>query len=125
MDQLDFDSKNSLHNVFLRIYGHTEIQDRPSFAEFGQELESVYNDLLRYGVFLRDVRGKSQRGAVVPRLYLRRLLLPTFRLTPSQRDNVTMEAEDFLLLLASPREFQSDFQKRPKDSGQQPSLFPD
>jgi len=36
----------------------------------------IYRDLIRYGLFIRDNRGKSVRGTFVPRLYFRRLLLP-------------------------------------------------
>jgi hypothetical protein len=51
---------------------------------FIKECKTIYGDLLKYAIFLRDSRGKSARGAVVPRLYLRRLLLPLYVLTPSQ-----------------------------------------
>jgi serine/threonine protein kinase len=64
-----------------------------------------YDDLLRYGLFIRDVKGKSIRGAVVPRLYLRRILIPTFRLTFNQRDNVGLEVKDFNTLLNDPEKF--------------------
>ena len=73
----------------------------------------VYNDLLRYGVFFRDARGKSQRGAIVPRLYLRRLLIPNFRLTPSQRDNISLETSEFSLLLTNPEKFVETMKKKP------------
>ncbi len=69
------------------------------------KLEELYKELLRYGIFVRDVRGKSQRGAVVPRLYLRRLLIPTFRLTPNKRDPIRLEVGEFYLLLGAPDSF--------------------
>jgi hypothetical protein len=76
-----------------------------TISQFGKELKAIYDDLLRYGVFLRDARGKSPRGDVVPRLYLRRLLIPTFKLTPSQRDNIRLEVTTFLILLYDPHKF--------------------
>lgn len=80
-----------------------EVRDKMKFDN--PKLEEYYRDLLRYGVFVRDVKGKSIRGAVVPRLYLRRILIPTFRLTFSQRDNIGLEVEDFNTLLKDPEEF--------------------
>lgn len=70
-----------------------------------EDVRTCYRDLLRYGVFLRDLRGKSQRGYMVDRLYLRRLLLPQFRVTPSERDNVRLEVHEFILLLLDPKRF--------------------
>lgn len=80
-----------------------EIRNELEFDD--AQLEVYYNDLLRYSVFIRDVRGKSQRGAVVPRLYLRRILIPTFRLTFSHRDSIGLEVEDFNTLLRDPGRF--------------------
>jgi serine/threonine protein kinase len=62
--------------------------------------QELYDELLRYSVFLEDFRGKSRRGNVVPRLYLRRFLIPHFNLTFSKRDSIELESaafEDFLL----------------------------
>lgn len=79
------------------------------------KLEKLYKDLIRYGVFLRDVRGKSQRGAVIPRLYLRRLLIPTFLLTPSKRDSIGVEVDEFFMLLSDPDKFISHMKgKKPQ-----------
>ena len=64
--------------------------------------KKIYDNLIKYGIFLRDIRGKSQRGNVVDRLYLRRLLIPTFKLTPSKRDSVRLDQDDLLLLLNKP-----------------------
>lgn len=79
-----------------------EIVDQ--FSLDGIERE-IYEDLVRYGVFLRDDRGKSIRGAIIPRLYLRRLLIPYCTLTFSKIDNIPMEAEDFKDLLLHPTDF--------------------
>ncbi|MBL7223195.1 MAG: protein kinase family protein [Candidatus Brocadiae bacterium] len=64
----------------------------------------IYEDLVRYGVFLRDNRGKSIRGAIIPRLYLRRLLVPFFTLTFSKADNIAMDSSYFKTLLLYPDE---------------------
>jgi len=65
----------------------------------------IYRDLIRYGLFMRDARGKSVRGAMVPRLYLRRLLLPYCVLALSKRDSVSMSCEWFRRLLLHPDTF--------------------
>lgn len=65
-----------------------------------------YDELLRYSVFLEDVRGKSRRGKVVPRLYLRRFLVPFFNLTFNKRDSIELSAQDLSLLLTQPKEFE-------------------
>lgn len=81
------------------------------------ELQEVYDDLIKYGVFISDTRGKSIRGVVVPRLYLRRILIPTFLLTPSKRDSVKVESEDFELLLTNAEEFEKVMQKKKERMG--------
>jgi hypothetical protein len=86
-----------------------EIRDTPDLKD--KHLE-IYNELLRYSIFFRDIRGKSQRGAVAPRLYLRRLLIPTFLLTPSKRDNIGLNKDEFLQLLEDPEEFKKIMKKK-------------
>jgi serine/threonine protein kinase len=98
-----------------------EIRDPINLNEQQQEL---YDNLLRYSIFMKDVRGKSIRGAVAPRLYLRKLLIPFFGLTPSRRDNIGLDAEDFLKLLDNPRTFADEMKparrlKRKIDENQQ------
>ncbi len=70
------------------------------------EAQKIYDELLRYSVFIEDVRGKSRRGKVVPRLYLRRLLVPHFNLTFSMRDSVGLEPDEIQELLLTPKEFE-------------------
>ena len=70
------------------------------------EAQGIYDELLRYSVFIEDMRGKSRRGKIVPRLYLRRFLIPHFNLTFSKRDSVELEAEEFSALLLNPVEFE-------------------
>lgn len=87
------------------------------------EARQLYNDLLRYSVFLEDVRGKSRRGHVVPRLYLRRFLIPIFNLTFSKRDSLELSVEDLNELLLDPKRFEG--RKRLRGPGQDGSSSPD
>jgi serine/threonine protein kinase len=70
------------------------------------EAQKIYDELLRYSVFIEDVRGKSRRGKVVPRLYLRRLLIPHFNLTFSMRDSIGLEPDEIQELLLTPKQFE-------------------
>ena len=70
------------------------------------EAQKIYDELLRFSVFIEDVRGKSRRGKIVPRLYLRRLLIPHFNLTFSMRDSIELEVNEIEKLLLSPKEFE-------------------
>lgn len=70
------------------------------------EAQEIYTELLRYSLFVEDPRGKSIRGKVVPRLFLRRLLLPHFNLTFSTRDSLRLETKDIEELLLNPKEFE-------------------
>jgi hypothetical protein len=79
-----------------------EITDEFRLEELAAE---IYRDLVRYGIFMRDARGKSVRGAMVPRLYLRRLLLPYCVLALSKRDSVSMSCAWFSKLLLQPDTF--------------------
>ena len=72
----------------------------------------IYRDLIRYGLFLRDNRGKSVRGTFVPRLYLRRLLLPFCTLALSKRDSVPLTCEAFTQMLIDPDAFKVSFSAR-------------
>jgi serine/threonine protein kinase len=67
--------------------------------------EEIYRDLIRYGLFMVDNRGKSVRGTFVPRLYLRRLLLPYCTLALSKRDSVSLTCDQFRHLLLKPDVF--------------------
>jgi len=70
------------------------------------EAQRLYDELLRYAVFIEDFRGKSRRGNVVPRLYLRRFLIPHFNLTFSTRDSIEIEPGDFERFLLKPKRFE-------------------
>lgn len=74
--------------------------------------QEIYRDLVRYGLFMRDSRGKSVRGTFVPRLYLRRLLLPFCSLALSKRDSVPLTCAAFTQLLLEPDLFKASFTSR-------------
>ena len=89
-----------------RMAFRLEIVDEFRIDGLAQE---IYRDLIRYGLFMRDNRGKSVRGAFVPRLYLRRLLLPYCTLALSKRDSVSLSCEGFRQLLLRPDVFKENF----------------
>lgn len=82
-------------------YSAFRIEISDAFRVDGLAFE-LYSDLVRYGVFLRDGRGKSISGALVPRLFLRRLLLPYCKLVPSTKDSVSMPCAEFRQMLLVP-----------------------
>jgi len=88
----------------------------------GKEALSVYRELLRYSLFIEDPRGKSRRGKVVPRLYLRRCLLPHFGLTFSRRDSVELEPSEIEGLLLNPNKFEDAYRLRKPFSEYGPSV---
>ena len=79
-----------------------EIRDHINLDDGSQE---IYDDLIRYSIFIRDSRGKSIRGVVAPRLYLRKILVPFFGLTLSKRDNIGLDLNDLITLLKNPKIF--------------------
>ncbi len=85
----------------------------------------IYRELQRYSVFIEDRRGKSRRGKVVPRLWLRRFLIPHFNLTFSKRDSISLENDDVRLLFEKPKEFERKFRLKDKAApdGIQGELF--
>jgi hypothetical protein len=74
--------------------------------------QRLYDELLRYSVFIEDFRGKSRRGKVVPRLYLRRFLIPHFNLTFSTRDSIELEPHEFEQFLLDPATFEDKKRQR-------------
>jgi hypothetical protein len=102
-----------------RMAFRVEIIDEFRIDGLAQE---IYRDLVRYGLFMRDSRGKSVRGTFVPRLYLRRLLLPFCTLALSKRDSVPLTCAAFTQLLLEPDAFKASFTSRrghDDDSGRQ------
>ncbi|HKO44824.1 MAG TPA: hypothetical protein VJU84_16215 [Pyrinomonadaceae bacterium] len=111
-------ARQLLVSPMYRIQSGTEFREVPRMAfrievtdEFRVEglAAEIYKDLIRYGMFMRDARGKSVRGAFVPRLYLRRLLLPYATLAMSKRDSVQMSCLWFRRLLLEPDRFREEF----------------
>jgi hypothetical protein len=69
------------------------------------DVREYYRGMIRYGLFIRDYKGKSVRGKAVPRLVLRGLLIPYYTLTFSKHDSITMTFERFCAFLRKPKEF--------------------
>ena len=77
------------------------------------ESNELYRGLIRYGVFIKDHRGKSIRGsASAVRLFLRSLLIPFCTLTFSKRDNISFEWKDFNEFLRNPETFKKECIKK-------------
>ena len=72
---------------------------------------------------MRDSRGKSVRGAFVPRLYLRRLLLPYCTLALSKRDSVSLSCARFTQLMLDPDGFRESFAADRLQDSQLPMPF--
>lgn len=81
-----------------------ELREAPIFE--GREKE-LYDELIRYSIFIQDPRGKSFSGQVVPRLFLRRFLVPHFNLTFSGRDSLLLGVNDFRELIVNPKAFEA------------------
>ncbi len=79
-----------------------ELYDALAISDKAQK---TLDELLRYSVLIEDPRGKSRRGKVVPRYYLRRYLIPHFLLTFSRRDSIQLENSELDTLLCDPNEF--------------------
>lgn len=99
--------------------------------ELSGESQKYYDELLRYSLFIEDPRGKSRRGKIVPRLYLRRALLPQFNLTFSKRDSIGLEIKDIEMLLLKPKEFEKkhrlkkELREKVKTENKQVEMFKD
>ena len=79
------------------------------------EARIILDELLRYSIFIEDPRGKSRRGKIVPRYYLRRYLVPHFQLTFSRRDSLPLESKEIETLLLDPQGFEN--KKRLRSEG--------
>lgn len=105
------DSKNEEGNPPKQA-SRIEPYEQFSLSPHAQQL---YDELLRYSVFIEDFRGKSRRGNVVPRLYLRRFLIPHFNLTFSMRDSIELEPADFETFLLDPKAFEQKLRLKSLD----------
>ena len=88
-----------------------------------EDIYPYYVGLIRYGIFIRDWRGKSVRGKAVPRLILRGVLIPYYTLTFSKRDSVTLEWHEFCELLRNPKQFPSYWKNGQKQNGPEQKLL--
>jgi hypothetical protein len=113
-------SEGSTPREVPRMAFRLEIVDEFRIDGLAQE---IYRDLIRYGLFMRDNRGKSVRGAFVPRLYLRRLLLPYCTLALSKRDSVALSCDAFRLLLLEPDQFKASLAQRREVAADQIDMF--
>ncbi|MDF7822983.1 hypothetical protein P4B35_03080 [Pontiellaceae bacterium B12227] len=84
----------------------TEVTSEPN-----EVVDDYYKGIIRYGLFIRDSRGKSAAGKAVPRLYLRGLLIPYFTLSFSKRDSVTMNWDQFCSLMENPEDLSKEWLK--------------
>ncbi|WP_337287276.1 protein kinase [Candidatus Methylomirabilis sp.] len=92
----------------------TRIEPYEPFS-LSNQARQYYDELLRYSVFIEDFRGKSRRGNVVPRLYLRRFLIPHFNLTFSMRDSIELEPDEFETFLLHPKSFEQKLRLKSSD----------
>ena len=90
--------------------------------QLSQEAQDILDELLRYSILIADPRGKSRRGEVVPRFYLRRYLIPQFLLTFSRRDSLQLQNHEIETLLREPKTFEKVMSRRDPN---QENLFPD
>jgi hypothetical protein len=77
--------------------------------------QEILHELLRYSVLIEDPRGMSRRGKIVPRYYLRRYLIPHFRLTFSRRDSLELENDQIETLLRNPQKFEDAMRLRSEE----------
>lgn len=120
-----YDLKNKDSKNQTKIYPKQarRIEIKGITKDLSLKAQEYYKGLIRYGLFIRDNRGKSVSGKIVPRLYLRGSLIPYFRLTFSKRDSITLSWDDFEQLLEKPQIFKENYIKRMSDKlGQQESL---
>jgi hypothetical protein len=73
--------------------------------KISDKAKAFHGGLIRYHIFLQDWRGKSQRGMLIPRLYLNRILLPYVNLTFSSHDHIRLTNDEFNHLLEEPTKF--------------------
>lgn len=109
---LHIDSRNGIGNPphqASRIEPHEPLQ-------LSDDAQDILNELLRYSVFIEDPRGKSRRGHVVSRFYLRRYLIPHLRLTFSRRDSIPLNRSEVECLLCDPEEFRRSKTKSSDDA---------
>jgi hypothetical protein len=94
--------------------------------QLSDEAQEILNELSRYSVLIEDPRGMSRRGKIVPRYYLRRYLIPHFRLTFSRRDSLELENDQIETLLCKPQQFENAMRlKSEEDAARRRGRDPD
>jgi serine/threonine protein kinase len=104
ISKFDLKTKTSKNQKGYPIKQARRIEITNVDKDLPDDIKDYYKGLVRYGVFIRDYRGKSVRGKAVPRLVLRGLLVPYFAITFSKRDNITMNWNDFCYFLKNPKQ---------------------
>jgi hypothetical protein len=108
----DLRNKTSKNDHTITIKKARRIEIKSIDDDLPEEALDYYKGLIRYGIFIRDFRGKSVKGRIAPRLVLRSRLIPCYRLTFSKRDNITMSWEEFKSFLLTPEDFLKEKIKR-------------
>ena len=108
----DLKTKLSKNKEFCPPKQARKIEMVTANGKLSETAKDYLDGLIRYGVFIQDYRGKSVRGTVATRLYLRSLLIPYARLTFSKRDSISLSWEDLEELLLHPREFSKKYIKK-------------
>lgn len=80
----------------IEIYNPTELPEH---------INSIYKGLIRYGILIRDNRGKSVRDKVSPRHYFRGIVIPFFCISPSKHDSISVTWDQFCEWLNNPDDF--------------------
>jgi len=111
-------------NSYLKFRDSKNIKEKPPWQahriepyeqlDLSADAQEIYDEFLRYSVFIEDVRGKSRRGKVVPRLYLRKFLIPHFNLTFSMRDSIELEVDEIEELFLNPKDFEKKHRLKKK-----------
>ncbi len=109
--------KESKNEESLPPYQASRIEPLQTLS-LSNEAKKIYDELLRYSVFIRDPRGKSRRGNIVPRLYLRRCLIPHFNLTFSKRDSIELDDMQLEKLFLHPDNLEREMKLTKPDDGQ-------
>ena len=109
---LELKNKNSKNLEKNTIKKARRIEITNTEKSLTKDASDYYTGLIRYGIFVHDYRGKSVRGKVAPRLFLRSRLIPFFRLTFSKRDSITMTWEDLNKWLLKPMEYVEEYKKK-------------
>lgn len=108
--------KNSKNQAAITVKQARRIEITDRAAKVPDNILPVYKGLMRYGLFIRDIRGRSVRGKSSPRWFLRSILIPFYTLSFSKRDSISMSWEQFCRFLEDPKSFAAEWCKKPDPS---------